>query len=241
IRAVFFDAAGTLLTVRGSVGEIYARLAREHGKEVEAAALEAGFRRCFPQAPAMAFPGAAPEQLPELERQWWRDLVQRVFAALGPFPTFDAYFEALFACFAQPQSWQLYPDAEDTLHRLRRRGLRLGVISNFDSRLFGILEGLGIAHFFDSVVISARAGAAKPDRAIFLQALSALDVRPEEALHVGDSYEADVVGARAAGLVPVFIDRHPRRHAETHSFTIASLAELPAVVDTYRPPALRGC
>lgn len=237
IRAVFFDAAGTLLTVRGAVGEIYARLARAHGKEAAASELEARFRRCFPQTPALAFPGAAPEHIPQLERQWWRDLVQRVFAPLGPFPAFEACFDALFACFAHPRSWQLYPDTEDTLSRLRYGGLRLGIISNFDSRLFGLLNGLGIAHFFDAVVISTRAGAAKPQRAIFLQALSALDVRPEQALHVGDSYEADIVGAHAAGLVPVLIDRHPNRGgASWRCLTISSLAELPALVDSYQPP-----
>jgi len=69
IKAVFFDAAGTLFGVNGSVGEIYALLAREHGKEISVADLEAGFRRCFANAPAMAFPGAPPEQLPTLEKQ----------------------------------------------------------------------------------------------------------------------------------------------------------------------------
>ncbi len=237
IQAVFFDAAGTLFTVRGAVGEIYARLARAHGKEAAASELEAEFRRCFPHMPAMAFPGAAPEHIPELERHWWRSLVQRVVAPLGPFPSFDAYFEALFACFAHPQSWQLYPDTEETLSRLRQRGLRLGIISNFDSRLFGLLHGLGIAHFFDAVVISTRAGAAKPQRAIFLQALSALDVHPEQALHVGDNYAADIVGARTAGLVPVLIDRHlDPGGASQCRFTIRSLTELPALVDTYQPP-----
>lgn len=232
IRAIFFDAAGTLLTVRGSVGEIYAQLARLYGKAATAAQLEEQFRRCFSQMPPLAFPGAAPERLPALERQWWHDLVQRIFAPLGPFPAFEAYFTALFDRFAHPDAWQLYADTEETLRQLRRRGVSLGIISNFDSRLFGILEGMGIAPLFDTVVISTRAGAAKPAREIFLQALSALGVRAEEALHVGDSYDADVVGARAAGLVPVLIDRHPVRAPSRYGLTIRSLAELPAVLDT---------
>lgn len=233
IRAVFFDAAGTLLTVRGSVGEIYAQLARVYGKEATAAQLEERFRRCFPRMPALAFPSAAPEHIPELERQWWHDLVQRIFTPLGPFPSFAAYFDALFTRFAHPDAWQLYADTEETLHQLGQRGFRLGIISNFDSRLFGILEGLGIAPLFDTVIISTRAGAAKPAREIFLQALSSLGVAAEEAVHVGDSYDADVVGARAAGLLPVLLERHPLRAAPPHDVTIRSLAELPAVLDPH--------
>ncbi|MGH8007579.1 MAG: HAD-IA family hydrolase, partial [Candidatus Binatia bacterium] len=70
IKAVFFDAAGTLFTVKNSVGAVYAHLAREHGKEVAIQDLEAGFRRCFAATPSMAFPGASPEEIAVLERQW---------------------------------------------------------------------------------------------------------------------------------------------------------------------------
>src|SRR5262245_57993071 len=107
-KAIFFDAAGTLFTVNGSVGEIYARLAHEHGKDVSVSDLEAGFRRCFADAPPMAFPEASPEQILSLEKQWWRDIVHEVFAPLGPFPRFANYFDALFAYFARTDAWQLY-------------------------------------------------------------------------------------------------------------------------------------
>jgi putative hydrolase of the HAD superfamily len=233
LRAAFFDAAGTLFTVNGSVGEIYARLARTYGKEVAVSDLETGFRRCFAAAPPMAFPGAPPEQLPVLEKQWWRNLVHNVFVPLGPFPRFAAYFEALFACFARADAWRLYPETTETLAALRSRGLRLGIISNFDSRLFGLLDGLGIAHFFDPVVISTHIGAAKPEAAIFLQALAHQGLQPDEALHVGDSYEADIVGARGAGLTPVLVDRRSRNQTTDVTLKVRSLQELLAIVDRY--------
>jgi len=75
-KAVFFDAAGTLFTVNGSVGEIYARLARDHGKEVSVADLEAGFRRCFAAAPPMAFPAASAEQIRVLEKMAGKPMVR---------------------------------------------------------------------------------------------------------------------------------------------------------------------
>ncbi len=232
LKAVFFDAAGTLFTVNGSVGEIYARLARDHGKEVSVADLEAGFRRCFATAPPMAFPGASPARVLVLEKQWWRDLVQSVFAPLGPFPRFADYFEELFACFARANAWRLYPETVETLVALKVRGLHFGVISNFDSRLFALLDGLGLAHFFDTVVISTQAGAAKPQAAIFIQALAHHGLQPDEALHVGDSYEADVVGAQGAGLTPVLVDRRDRDQGTDGYRRVKSLAEIVAIVDT---------
>lgn len=231
IKAVFFDAAGTLFTVRGSVGEVYARLAHEHGKEVAIQDLEARFRRCFTTTPPMAFPGARPQELPGLERQWWQDLVQDVFAPLGPFPQIAPYFDALFAYFARPEAWKLYPETVETLTALKARGLYLGIISNFDSRLFDLLDGLGIAHFFDPVVISTQAGSAKPAVEIFTQALAYHALRADEALHVGDSLQADIAGAKAAGLAAVLVDRQRRDQGTDSYFSVGSLAELPAVID----------
>src|SRR5215510_8571335 len=110
VKAIFFDAAGTLFTVNGSVGDIYARLAREHGKDVAVTDLEQGFRRYFAAAPPMAFPNASPEQIPTLEKQWWETLVRDVFSSLGAFPRFPEYFTALFEFFARAEAWKLYPE-----------------------------------------------------------------------------------------------------------------------------------
>ncbi len=229
IKSIFFDAAGTLFTVNGSVGEIYARIAREHGKEVSVKDLEAGFRRCFAAAPPMAFPGAAPERILELEKKWWRDVVQDVFVPLGPFPRFAEYFDVLFAYFARTEAWQLYPETLKTLVALHDRGFKLGVISNFDSRLFGLLDGFGISRFFDPIIISTQAGAAKPEVEIFAQALAVHNLRPEETLHIGDSLHADIAGAQAAGLLPVLVDRQGKEPAADHYQSVKSLVELLAV------------
>ena len=231
IEAVFFDAAGTLIAVNGSVGGIYARLAQAHGKTVAVADLETGFGRAFSAAPPMAFPGAAAGEIPALEKQWWRDLVRQVFSPLGPFPAFDAYFDELYDFFAQPRAWRLYPDTRPALEALRVRGVRLGVISNFDSRLFGLLDGLGIVRFFDPTVISTRAGAAKPDPAIFSHALARHGLIPERAVHVGDSYEMDVLGAQAAGLQPILIDRRAKSSGPREYLSVNNLTEVSALLD----------
>jgi len=234
ITTIFFDAAGTLVHVKGSVGEIYARFAHEHGKDVTVQDLEAGFRRCFANASPMAFPNAAAEHIPQLEKQWWHDLVHQIFTPLGPFPRFTAYFDALYGFFAQADAWQLYPETAETLTMLQGRGFRLGVISNFDSRLFGLLDGLAIAHFFDPIVISTQAGAAKPEVEIFQQALAVQGLAPYQALYIGDSYDMDIVGAKAAGLTPVLIDRVSGEPDKTAPFTVSRLDGLLALVVT--PP-----
>ena len=226
---VFFDAAGTLLTVNGSVGERYAVLARQYGKDVVPHEIEAGFRRSFPNAPPLAFPNVPAAKLAELEHAWWRAVVRDVFADFGPFPRFDDYFDALYAAFAQPEAWRLYPETRATLDTLRDRGYRLGVISNFDTRLFGLLDGLGIAGHFDPIIASSRAGAAKPNTAIFRHALTTCGVSAEQAVHIGDTYDLDVLGARAAGVAAILIDR-VGRDTPSDCPVVRSLDEVPALL-----------
>ena len=85
IKAVFFDAAGTLIKPARSVGESYAAIAAKHGKAVSSASITERFRICFEAAPRLAFPGASEEALPGLERDWWKSLVAQVFEPWSPF------------------------------------------------------------------------------------------------------------------------------------------------------------
>ena len=95
------------------------------------------------------------------------------------------------------------------LSRLRNAGLRLGVVSNSDGRVAEALEAAGLRQYFDVVVDSTLAGVEKPDPGIFHAALDALGVSPEEALYVGDLYDVDVVGARAAGMDAILLGSPP--------------------------------
>jgi putative hydrolase of the HAD superfamily len=119
LEMVFFDAAGTLFEVRGSVGEIYARVARRYGIEAAPAEIERGFVRHFHHQPPMAFPPETPEiERLALEREWWRRLVRAVFADGGPFPRFDDYFAEIFELFRGREGWAVYPDVEPALATL---------------------------------------------------------------------------------------------------------------------------
>ena len=92
-----------------------------------------------------------------------------------------------------------------TLERLRAAGLRLGVVSNSDGRVEAALTAAGLRDCFEVVIDSALFGSEKPDPAIFRAALEALGVSPDEALYVGDLYEVDVIGARAAGIEAILL------------------------------------
>ncbi len=146
-------------------------------------------------------------KLEERERAWWKELVRRVFEPFGTFSRFDDYFSELFRYFGRADAWSLYPETLETLSALKKRGLILAVISNFDSRLLGILDGLGIASWFDSVVLSSRTGYAKPAPEIFQTALKLYGLKAEEALHIGDSPDKDAAGASSAGLTGVLLNR----------------------------------
>ena len=207
IKAVFFDAAGTLIKPAKRVGESYAAIAARHGKHVLASDIAERFRVCFDLAPRLAFPGVTEANLSALERDWWKQLVGRVFEPWSPFEKFDACFAELFAYFAEPGAWSLYPEVAETLSVLKERGLILGVISNFDSRLVRVLNGLGAGSSFEEIFVSSRVGYAKPDPRIFHAALNRHGLRPENAIHVGDSETNDLRGASNAGLRGVLIDR----------------------------------
>lgn len=121
-------------------------------------------------------------------------------------------------------------DADAVLTDLRGRGVRLIVISNSDGRLHTLLDGAGLSGYFDLIVDSHLVGAEKPDRAIFDDALAAAGVEAVEAVHVGDFYTIDVLGARAAGLTPILLDP-AALYADRDCVRIASLRELPALLD----------
>jgi putative hydrolase of the HAD superfamily len=230
IKAVFFDAAGTLIKPARSVGESYAAIAAKHGKEVSSTNITERFRTCFDAAPRLAFPSATEDTVAALERDWWKSLVAQVFEPWSPFVRFEEYFAELFAYFASPNAWTLYPEVLETLTSLNERDLILDVISNFDSRLVRILDGLGAGAQFENIFVSSRVGYAKPDGRIFNAALSCHGLAPAQALHVGDSEINDLSGANQAGIKGILVERG-KTSAAPASDRINSLRSILALLD----------
>jgi putative hydrolase of the HAD superfamily len=230
-RAVFFDLVGTLMRGRRPIGEQYAEVARVFGAKPDAVELDRAFRAAMKAAPPMAFPGRSLDETARLERLWWSDVVEGVVRQAGLSSVlsggvFDRFFAALFDHFTTADAWELFPDVLPEFEALRVRGIRLGLITNFDTRVFAVLEALGISSLFDSVTIPAHVGVAKPDRAIFSHAVSALGVAPADAVHVGDEVDDDYGGAEAAGLQAVLIDRSGKYRGSGGLRRIESLSAL---------------
>ncbi len=214
IRAVLFDAGNTLIRVRGSVGNLYAEVARRHGLPASGRRLEQRFQEVFGERKASFLRGVSRPHSEERERTWWRELVREVFRRNGGEESlggrFEAYFEELYRAFGAPRHWELFPDVLPCLDTLEARGLPAAVVSNWDSRLHGLLVGLGLGGRFRFVLTSAEFGAEKPDPSIFQEAVRRLGLDAGAVAHVGDLVRDDLQGARTAGLRAILVARGGR-------------------------------
>lgn len=212
IKAIFFDAGGTLFQPYPSVGEIYAQVAHQYGLSATPQDLEVLFHTTWEKRDGLASLASRSGQ--KEEKEWWRSLVWEVFSKVGRIENFGAFFDELYDRFASPEAWRLFPDTLPLLQELKKRGKILGIVSNWDSRLFGLCDGLGLGPHLDFILASAVVGFAKPNPKIFQEALKRARVSSEEALHVGDSLEDDVWGAQQAGIQAIFLDRKGRRSGQ---------------------------
>jgi putative hydrolase of the HAD superfamily len=199
VRAIFFDAAGTLIRLPRGAACHYVEVAARHGTDIPLEAMAAAFRAAWEEISA---PPEIRTPRPDDDRGWWRDLVGHVLDRCAVPPSAldrDAYFAELYSEFVRPGVWAVYPEAQAVLTCLAGR-FQLGIISNFDGRLRTVLAELGLAPFFQHVIISSEVGADKPAPWIFEEALRRAGVRAAEAWHVGDEPECDWEGGARAGL-----------------------------------------
>ncbi|HEY7481923.1 MAG TPA: HAD-IA family hydrolase [Gemmatimonadales bacterium] len=195
LKAVLFDAGNTLLYLD------YERIAAAVGA-VLGLALDPGRLVAASSAASRA---AGRAQGPDRVRS--RAYLEALFTGAGvPPERWDDVAACLHRLHQENSLWcRLAAGTREALDRLRSAGLRLGVVSNADGRVEEALVAAGLRDCFDVVLDSALAGVEKPDPAIFRAALDALGVTAAEALYVGDLYEVDVVGARAAGMEAVLL------------------------------------
>jgi putative hydrolase of the HAD superfamily len=204
IRVVTFDAAGTLIRLLHPPGWTYAETARLFGYSLNPDRVQEGFRITWK---TLAPPPESLGPRPDDDRNWWRELVARTMESAGyRIAPFDEYFAAVYQTFARPDVWELFPEVASILTELSRLRIRLGVISNFDRRLYDILGHLHVRDAFEHVIISSEIGIRKPAPRIFRVAAQRFNVELSEMLHVGDERESDFIGARAAGLEALLVD-----------------------------------
>lgn len=207
-RAICFDMGYTLLRHAPTGPELYRQTLASLGYSLDLAVIEQA------HAPARALYVRATREGRDFEssmdsaRQFWTEYNALVLGALGlERDRIAEVGEVLYTTAWSASAWQPFPDTIPTLQALREMGIRMAVVSNFVDTLPTLCRRHGLSEYLDVVIASVDAGAMKPDSRIWEVALRRLGVAADDAWHVGDNYWTDILGARAAGLEPVWVDR----------------------------------
>lgn len=167
----------------------------------------------------------------------WREYHRLMLGSLGIVDEDGSLIETILAGQFSPDSWALYPDVEPALAQLAGPNLAIGIVSDWGSNLGEIVSTLGLDRWVDFVLASGAEGLAKPDPAFFRVALARAGVVPSAALMVGDSFQADVLGARSAGMTGVLLDRGDL-HADRGFAAGLGAADAPVIRSLLELPAL---
>ena len=198
LKAVLFDLGGTLVRT-DPISEIFLRILRRHKVHVSLEWRE----EIFPEVVELDLESF---KLPYIE--FWRAYNLRILEKLGVQGDLGQLADRLTEEWWDNAELEVYPEVEDTLRRLRQMGLKIGIVSNgFQIDIHEILSRTGLEGMFDLTVGVDDVKKPKPHPEIFIYALKKLEIKPHEALFVGDNPETDYKGAEAAGLKPLLIDR----------------------------------
>lgn len=209
-QVIFLDAVGTLFGVQGSVGEQYARVAHRFGVDLPIEEIDRAFIKAFKAAGVPAFGDTDPAELQAKEYTWWLNIAVDTFKeanAYQHFADFGEFFAALYDYFETAAPWFVYADVFPMLERWQQLGIPLGIVSNFDSRIYAVLRSLNLKPYFSSITISTEVGFAKPNPHVFAIALQKHNCSVADAWHIGDSFDEDYQAARTAGLRGIWLKR----------------------------------
>jgi putative hydrolase of the HAD superfamily len=204
-RIIFFDAVGTLIHPDPSAPSVYASVGRRYGSCLDEPTIAARFRAAFRRQEEVDYAGGLrTSEAREVAR--WRTIVLEV---LDDVTDAEACFQELYAHFARADAWACVPETAQVLATLASRGHVLGIASNFDQRLRGLVEHLPALRSIRHLVISSEIGWRKPAREFFAHMCRQAGAPAEEILYVGDDPINDYEGARAAGMQAVLLDPYP--------------------------------
>ena len=193
--ALLLDAAGTLLHPTEPVAGTYARIASEHGVPVTAEQVAARFGTSMKRAAPLR--RGAPDW-----RAFWQVVVHECTGSDDV-----ALLDELIDHFRMPSAWRVADGARSCCERVRARGMKVAIISNWDHHLRPLLERLGVAAWVDAILVSAEEQFEKPDPRIFQRACARLGVESHAAVHVGNDPDDDLAGAKSAGCAALLLGR----------------------------------
>ena len=209
---VLFDVGETLIGPGDSFGAIYAAVAGELGLTLDPERAERCLRQVWREMQEEIPPGTDRySHYPGGEDEYWSRFSRRTLEQAGGMPLDDPTariaLERIRKAFRDEAAWEIYPDVRPTLESLVEQGTRLGIVSNWDSRLPSLLQMLDLARYFEVIGVSHFERVEKPNPEFFHRVLARMQTRPDQALHIGDVPELDLAGARAAGVDGLLVDR----------------------------------
>jgi putative hydrolase of the HAD superfamily len=233
INTIFFDVGHTLIRPAQSTTTVCHELLSAHGfaiaRERVKAAMHTADLDHLTRYHTPNHDWADPETIYALWLRYYRHVFELLALPELTALRADALAHELITWYGRPAAWQPFPEALETLAELHAAGYRLGAVSDWSVTLTPILHTLGLSRHLDFALGSGNIGFCKPHIDFYRLALKRAGAEPHEALHVGDSYYADVRGARAAGITPVLIDRS-RKLPPLDCITIHDLRDLASVI-----------
>lgn len=229
IKLITFDAMNTLFTVKYPVGTIYLSTARLlFPKEAVNLTTEEDVDRAFKTAFKREYKMYSHYGHTKISsEQFWHQIICSTFENVGcdfGEAKMKTLTSTLYEDFSSANYWTLFPEVRDVLCNLKSKGVRMGVISNFDERLESLLTNLDLIEYFDFVLCSKTVGASKPDPAIFKLALEKSNVDASKALHIGDDIDMDYKAAKDVKIHGLLLSREKTVKASAE--TVNSLKEV---------------
>ena len=228
IRAVFFDAGETLVHAHPSFPELLTKVLHQEGYEADPVVVREKLYVVSDRFLKASQDGNLWSTSAEKSREFWASVYRTLLAEMG-LPFGDGLAEAIYLTFTDLSNYRLFPDVPHALERLKRAGLTLGLVSNFEEWLERLLETLDVTRYFDARVISGVEGMEKPDPRIFRLALERTGARADESVYVGDNPAFDVLPAEQVGMSAVLLDRRGR-YPDHAGVRISTLDDLPAAI-----------
>lgn len=207
IKAVFFDFYDTVVTTDPPREKLQIKVCQEVGVEIDALAIPRGYWYADDflsrENARLSFQKRSPEEMQE----FWADYEAILLKEAGIEVSKDVVLEILIRLRQLERRLVLFDDVLPTLDMLKERGIVLGLVSNLNYSLNGYCDELGLTPYLDLALTSSEVGAEKPQPPIFLAALERAGASASEAIHVGDQYQSDVLGAINVGIKPLLLDR----------------------------------
>ena len=227
IKAIIFDADGTLFGIKGSIGSVYSECCLQHGLKVDPEMLDSRVEKIWLQfRPAYRNEAENFVSSPERELKVWKEFC---FALVEPYigtNDFDPIFETIYNAFASPDYRTLKPGTLEVLQHVRQTNYVTGILSNNDERVRTLALAFELGDYLDHIFPSAEIGFKKPSLKCFESVTDRLKLKPEEILYVGDNYELDYLASISAGWKSIWVNHKDLARTDSSCFQIGSLLRL---------------